>query len=147
MRSKVRLGLEFLGPLHLRTRAPHQFIWRMDEMLAFAKECGPNIGLLLDAWHWYHAGATVADIVAAGKARVVHVHVSDCIKQTPEEVLDNKRVMPGEGVIDLAAFFQALKKIRLRRRCESRGARRNPKRLAGREGRAPRAGDDVGRNA
>jgi sugar phosphate isomerase/epimerase len=111
LRSNVRLGLEFLGPLELRKRAPHEFIWRMDEMLAFAKECGPNIGLLLDAWHWYHAGATAADIVAAGKARIVHVHVSDCVKQTPEEVRDNRRVMPGEGVIDLVAFFQALKKI------------------------------------
>src|SRR5688572_18488043 len=45
LKSKVRLGLEFLGPLHLRTAKPHEFIWRMDETLAFAKECGPNIGL------------------------------------------------------------------------------------------------------
>ena len=32
---------------------------------ALAKECGPNVGLTLDAWHWYHAGGTVADILAA----------------------------------------------------------------------------------
>src|SRR6476661_8952645 len=65
--SNVRLGLEFLGPLHLRKAFPHEFIWRMNEMLAFAKECGPNVGLLLDAWHWHHAGATTQDIIAAGK--------------------------------------------------------------------------------
>ena len=47
-RSKIRLGLEFLGPLHFRTSQPHEYIWRMDETLAFAKECGPNVGLLLD---------------------------------------------------------------------------------------------------
>lgn len=110
-RSNVRLGLEFLGPMQFRTRSPHEFIWRMDEMLAFAKECGPNMGLLLDAWHWHHAGATVADIVAAGKARIVTVHVSDCAKTPPEEVRDNQRLMPGEGVINLIGFFQALKKI------------------------------------
>ncbi len=110
-RSKVRLGLEFLGPLQFRTRQPHEFIWRMSEMLEFGKECGPNIGLLLDSWHWYHSGATAADILAAGKSRVVHVHVSDCVKMPPDEVRDNQRVMPGEGVIDLVAFFQALKKI------------------------------------
>ena len=110
-RSNVRLGLEFLGPLHFRTRNPHEFIWRMDEALAFAKECGPNVGLTLDAWHWHHAGATAADILAAGKARVVHVHVSDARQQPPEEVRDNQRVFPGEGVIDLTTFFQSLRKI------------------------------------
>jgi sugar phosphate isomerase/epimerase len=83
----------------------------MDEMLEFAKECGPNIGLLLDAWHWHHAGASVADIIAAGKSRVVTVHVSDAAKLPPEEVRDNQRLMPGEGVIDLAGFFRALNKI------------------------------------
>jgi sugar phosphate isomerase/epimerase len=110
-RSNVRLGLEFLGPLHFRTRNPHEFIWRMDETLAFAKECGPNVGLTLDAWHWHHAGATAADIIAAGKDRIVHVHVSDARKQPPEEVRDNQRVFPGEGVIDLTTFFRSLQKI------------------------------------
>jgi sugar phosphate isomerase/epimerase len=109
-RSNVRLGLEFLGPLHFRTRAPHEFIWRMDEALEFSKECGPNIGLTLDAWHWHHAGATAADILAAGRTRIVHVHVSDARRQTPEEVRDNQRVMPGEGVIDLVTFFRTLQK-------------------------------------
>lgn len=107
----VRLGFEFLGPLQFRTRAPHEFIWRMNEMLEFAKECGPNVGLLLDAWHWHHAGATVADIIAAGKSRIVTIHVSDCAKMPPEDVRDNQRLMPGEGIIDLVGFFRALKQI------------------------------------
>jgi sugar phosphate isomerase/epimerase len=109
-RSNVRLGLEFLGPLHFRTRSPHEFIWRMDEALEFSKECGPNIGLTLDAWHWHHAGATAADILAAGRTRIVHVHVSDARQQAPDEVRDNQRVMPGEGVIDLVTFFRTLHK-------------------------------------
>lgn len=110
-RHNARFGLEFLGPLHFRTAQPYEFIWRMDETLEFAKECGPNIGLLLDVWHWYHAGATTQDILAAGKARIVHVHLSDCPKMPPEQVRDNQRVLPGEGVIPLIDFFQALKKI------------------------------------
>jgi sugar phosphate isomerase/epimerase len=110
-RHDVRLGLEFLGPLEYRSRSPHVFIYRMDEMVEFAKECGANIGVLLDSWHWYHAGSTVEDIVAAGKSRIVSVHVSDSAKLPPEQVRDNQRLMPGEGVIDLAGFFQALRKI------------------------------------
>jgi hypothetical protein len=31
-------------------------------MLVFAKECGSNVGLTLDAWHWHHADGSAADI-------------------------------------------------------------------------------------
>jgi len=110
-RSDVRLGLEFLGPLHLRKMYRYEFIWRMNDMLAFAKECGPNVGLLLDAWHWYHAGATAEDIVAAGRERIVHVHFDDSANLPPEKIRDDERLMPGEGVIDLVSFLKALQKI------------------------------------
>jgi sugar phosphate isomerase/epimerase len=107
----VRLGFEFLGPLHLRARQPFEFLWRMNDVVAFCKECGPNMGLLLDAWHWHHAGGTVEDILKAGKSRIVTVHVSDCARMAPEDVKDNQRLLAGEGVIDLVGFFQALKKV------------------------------------
>lgn len=110
-RSHVRLGLEFLGPLHIRKARPHEFIWKMDEMLEFARECGKNVGLLLDAWHWHHAGATLNDILRAGREGIVHVHFNDAARQAPEEVKDGERLMPGEGVIDLTGFLQALQKI------------------------------------
>ncbi len=108
--SKVRLGLEFLGPLHIRKAGKHEFIWKMPEMLAFAKECGPNVGLTLDAWHWHHAGGTTADILAA-KDRIVVVHFDDAAKLAPEDVRDNQRLLPGEGVIDLNGFLHALQQI------------------------------------
>jgi sugar phosphate isomerase/epimerase len=108
--AKVRLGLEFLGPLHIRKAAKYEFIWKMPEMLAFAKECGPNVGLTLDAWHWHHAGGTTADILAA-KDRIVVVHFDDSAKLPPEDVRDNQRLLPGEGVIDLNGFLHALQKI------------------------------------
>jgi sugar phosphate isomerase/epimerase len=110
-RSHIRLGLEFLGPLHLRKANPYEFIWRMNEMLEFTKECGSNVGLLLDAWHWHHAGATPDDIIAAGKDRIVHVHFDDSPDLPPEKIRDNERLMPGEGVINLVGLLQALKKI------------------------------------
>ena len=112
-RSKIRLGLEFLGPVYFRSneKSPHTFIYTLPETVALAAACGPNIGVVLDAWHWHHSGGTTAEIVAAGKSRIVHVHVSDAKPAPPEEVRDNQRHMPGEGVIDLVGFFQALKKI------------------------------------
>jgi sugar phosphate isomerase/epimerase len=109
--SNVRLGLEFLGPLHLRKAFPHEFIWRMNEMLAFAESCGPNVGLLLDAWHWHTAGATTQDIIHAGKDRIVHIHFDDAPDVPPDQIRDDHRLLPGEGVINLTGFLQALQQI------------------------------------
>ena len=115
-KSEVRLGIEFLGVQQFRAgRAggppPNPFIWTLPETVALAKDSGSNLGVILDVWHWHHSGGTTADIVAAGKDQIVHVHVSDAKPQPPEEVRDNQRVMPGEGAIDLVGFFQALKKV------------------------------------
>jgi sugar phosphate isomerase/epimerase len=110
-RSHCRLGLEFLGPQSFRKQFPHEFIWKMNEMLEFAKECGSNVGLTLDAWHWHHAGGTIADILAAGKERIVVVHFDDAPDLAPDKVRDNQRLLPGEGIIDLTGFLKALQKI------------------------------------
>ena len=115
-RSNLQLGLEFLGVQHFRAGReggppPNPFMWTLPETLQLAKDSGPNIGVILDVWHWHHSGGTVADILAAPASRIVHVHLSDAKAQPPEEVRDNQRLMPGEGVIDVTGFLQALKKI------------------------------------
>ena len=115
-KSDVRLGLEFLGVRQFRTgRAgappPHPFIWTLPETAALAKDCGPNIGVILDVWHWHHSAGTTGDILNTDHSRIVHVHVSDARPMPPDEVRDNMRVMPGEGSIDLVGFFQALGRI------------------------------------
>jgi sugar phosphate isomerase/epimerase len=115
-KANLRLGLEFLGPLYMRTGAGRDgqprvpFIWTLPETVALAKDCGPNIGAVLDVWHWHHSGGTIKDILDAGNDRIVHVHISDAKPAPPEEVRDNQRFMPGEGSIDLVGFLQALKK-------------------------------------
>jgi sugar phosphate isomerase/epimerase len=114
--ADLRLGIEFLGPLYFRSgRAggppAEPFVWNMPDALQLAKDTGANVGVILDAWHWHHSGSTVADIAAAGAERIVHVHVSDAKAMPREDVRDNMRLMPGEGIIDLVGFFQALKKV------------------------------------
>ena len=114
-KSDIRLGVEFLGPLYFRQPRPggppsEPFIWNMRDAVALAKDCGSNVGVVLDAWHWHHSNGTTADILDAGAARIVHVHVSDAKRSAPEDVRDNQRLMPGEGIIDLVGFFKALKK-------------------------------------
>jgi len=108
----IRLGLEFVGPHHLRTMWEHPFIWTMEETLDWIGAIGaPNVGLLLDAYHWYTTGGTAADILRLRPDRIVHVHLNDARDVPAEEALDNDRLYPGEGVIDLASFLRALRDI------------------------------------
>lgn len=108
----IRLGLEFVGPHHLRTRWKHPFIWTVEETLDWIDAIGEsNVGLLYDAYHWYTNGLTAADIEKLHPEQIVHVHINDAPDVPVEDVLDNGRVYPGEGVIDLAGFLQALAKI------------------------------------
>lgn len=107
------LGLEFIGPKTLRDRGKYPFIYTMGDMLDMGAEIGPNVGLLLDAWHWFTSAGEVEDIEALMPDRVVYVHVNDAPEGVAlEEQVDNVRCLPGEtGEIDIAAFLGALKHI------------------------------------
>jgi len=41
----------------------------------------------------------------------VHVHINDAYPGPIDELLDLKRLLPGDGVIDLVAFLKALKTV------------------------------------
>ncbi len=110
----IRFGLEFLGPKTLRDGKKHAFIHTMDGMLELCRDVGTgNVGLLLDAFHWYTAHGTLADIARLTDADVVDVHVNDAQPGLgPDEQIDQIRALPGEtGVIDLTGFLQGLAQI------------------------------------
>ena len=151
-KSNLRLGMEFLGPLYMRQgpgrdgqpRTP--FIWTLPETVALAKDCGPNMGAVLDVWHWHHSGGTIADILAAGGDRIVHVHISDAKPAPPEDVRDNQRFMPGEGSIDLDRLPPGAQEDRLRGRREPGAAGANPAGDVRRGRREAGARHDAGRD-
>jgi len=109
----ISLGLEFIGPKTLRDTQKYPFISTMEGMLALGREIGPNVGLLLDAYHWYTSHGTVADLNALTPAQVVYVHVNDAPAGVAVDAqLDGVRTLPGAtGVIDIAGFLGALQKI------------------------------------
>lgn len=110
----LRLGLEFLGPQTLRRGKKFGFIHTLDAMLELADKIGTgNVGLLLDAWHWYTSGGEVCDLLNLTNADVVYVHINDApVGVALEEQMDGVRMVSGEsGVIDLAGFLGALKAI------------------------------------
>jgi sugar phosphate isomerase/epimerase len=108
----ISLGLEFVGPHHLRTKWNNPFIWNMSQTLNFIDAIGEkNVGLLIDAYHCYTTGMSYEDLTKLDVNQIVHVHLNDAKAGPIEEVLDNDRLFPGEGVIDLVGFLQALKKV------------------------------------
>ncbi|OXM82755.1 sugar phosphate isomerase/epimerase family protein [Paenibacillus rigui] len=108
----IRLGLEFVGPHHLRTRWQNPFIWGLQEMADWIEAIGEsNVGLLFDSYHWYTNELNVDAILALKPEQIVLVHINDAPDVPVAEVLDNDRLFPGEGVIDLAGFLSALHQI------------------------------------
>jgi sugar phosphate isomerase/epimerase len=109
----ISLGLEFIGPKTLRDTQKHPFVYKMPDMLKLAAEIGPNVGLLVDAYHWHTGHGTVADLLALKAQQVVYVHLNDAIPGVPvDELMDGTRRLPGEtGVIDLKGFVEALYQI------------------------------------
>lgn len=110
----VRLGLEYVGPETLMSRDKFSFIRTMKELQELLAEISmPNVGLQLDAFHWFCAGETVQDIEQLNAADIVTVDLNDAkAGRTANEQLDWERELPGDsGVIDLQGFLRALKKI------------------------------------
>jgi sugar phosphate isomerase/epimerase len=108
----LRLGLEFVGPHHQRTLWKNPFIWTARETLEMADAMGePNVGLLFDAYHWYTAEMDVEDIYSLSPEQIVHVHINDAPDVPLPEALDNGRLYPGEGIINLKGFLEGLQRI------------------------------------
>jgi len=107
----IRFGLEYVGPKTLRAGKPHEFIHDMRGMLRLCEATGePNMGLLLDSFHWHCARESADDIRALSAEQIVLVHVNDAKPgRAPEEQVDNERELPGEtGVIDLSGFMSSV---------------------------------------
>jgi sugar phosphate isomerase/epimerase len=110
----IRLGLEFIGPHHLRPRADHIWFYDIAGGLQAAEEIEQmagtqNVGLLVDCWHWYTSGGTVMDLASIPVEKIVHVHINDAPDIPVEEQVDNVRLLPGQtGVIDIRGFLSTL---------------------------------------
>ena len=107
-----RLALEFLGPRDLRGRWKHPLLWSMGQTLAWIGAIDrPNLGLLLDSFHWHTAGHDLDDLLRLRASDVVHVHLGDAPDIERELLPDDERLYPGEGSIDLRSFLSGLKTI------------------------------------
>jgi sugar phosphate isomerase/epimerase len=105
---ELSFGLEFIGPAHFRSEPGYTFIYRLEDMLAFAEEIGPNTGVLVDSLHWHCTGATSADLARVSADRLIYAHIDDAPDLSRDQLRDDARLLPGEGVIDLTGFLCGL---------------------------------------
>ena len=108
---QLRLGLEYVGPKTAWAARRYPFLHTLAETRELIAEIGAaNVGLVLDSWHWYHAGDSAADIRALRNEDVVAVDLNDAPADVPkDQQRDNARELPmATGVIDAAGFLKAL---------------------------------------
>lgn len=108
-----RLGLEFIGPATLRRDKRFEFVYSLPQMMELCAAIGPNVGLLLDAWHWYTSGGDESQLAGLTNQDVVNVHVNDAPAGVDrDEQRDNVRLLPAaSGVIDIATFMKHLDRM------------------------------------
>ncbi len=107
----VRLGLEYVGPRTLQAIGKFSFIRTMAETKELIAEIDrPNLGFVLDSFHWYCAGETKEDLLTLTNQEIVAVDLNDARAGIPaDEQIDGKRELPSAtGVIDLKAFLSSL---------------------------------------
>ncbi|MCU1234524.1 MAG: Xylose isomerase domain protein barrel [Candidatus Solibacter sp.] len=110
----VKLGLEYVAPKTLWSAQRYPFVHTMAEMKELIAEIGkPNVGFVLDSWHWYTSGEAKKDLLTLRGNQVISVDLNDAPAGIPiDQQIDSKRELPAAtGVIDARSFLSALKEI------------------------------------
>jgi len=100
----VRLALEFRGA--------DAFCNNLDTAITLVEQCGePNVGVCLDAFHFYKGPSKADDLARLTATNLAHVQVCDVAGVPRELMTDSDRVMPGDGDFRLAPLVQRLREI------------------------------------
>ena len=111
----IRLGLEFLGPPSLRRGKAYGFIHDLDGLAELLDAIGkPNMGYLLDVFHWDLAGQVFTDFKKIpGNEWVVVAHLNDAPRgMGRKEQPSHERELPGAtGVLRINEFIKGLQDL------------------------------------
>ena len=110
----IRIGIEFITPKTLRDQFEHQFIYKMQDMHAFAKDIGTgNVGVLFDVWHHYCAHGTLEemDVLTAEDVQLVHTNDAPLGLEIDEQQDLSRELPMATGVIPAVEMLQKLKAI------------------------------------
>lgn len=101
----VNLAFEFLG----QTDCSVQTLGLADEIVK--KVNRPNVGLVLDSFHFYAGGSTFESIDALDAEKLFIFHINDSEDRSKEELNDSHRLLPGLGILPLKEIKAAFDRI------------------------------------
>ena len=101
----VDLAFEFLG-------FPHISVSTLGLCWKIVRETDrPNIGLVLDTFHFHAGGSRLDEIDGVDKDKIFIFHINDAEARERSELEDAHRLFPGEGVIPLKDILERLHRI------------------------------------
>jgi 2-keto-myo-inositol isomerase len=71
----------------------------------------PNVGMVIDAFHFYVGGSRLDDLARLGKQRLSIVHLADVDHADRSKLGKPNRVLPGEGVLPVQDIVDAVKRL------------------------------------
>jgi 2-keto-myo-inositol isomerase len=101
----VALAFEFLG----QSDCSVQTLDLADEIVRRVNR--PNVGLVIDAFHFYAGGSTIGMIEALDPERLFIFHIDDAEDLPRERLTDAHRLLPGLGILPLHEIITAFRKI------------------------------------
>jgi 2-keto-myo-inositol isomerase len=101
----VRLAFEFLG----QQRCSVQTLELAREIVDRAAL--PDVGLVLDSFHFYAGGSTIESLDALDADRLFIFHINDAEDLPRDRLEDRHRLLPGRGILPLKQIIDALARI------------------------------------
>jgi len=101
----VRLAYEFLGFADCSVNTLAQCAEIVE------KVARPNVGLVLDTFHFFAGGSTLASIREVNPEKIFIVHINDVERAPRRKMHDALRLYPGKGILPLTSILRALKAI------------------------------------
>jgi 2-keto-myo-inositol isomerase len=101
----VRLAFELLGFGWCTVRTPRG-AWEIVQ-----KTGRDNVGLVIDAAHFYGGGGLLSELDAIDPAYIFAFHVDDLEDVPKEDITDARRLLPGLGVVPLQDICARLRGI------------------------------------
>lgn len=104
-RHDVSLAFEFLG----QTDCSVQTLDLAHEIVLTTAR--PNLGLVIDSFHFYAGGSTIEMIEAVDPKLICVFHINDAEDLPRGELTDSHRLLPGLGILPLSEMMKAFRKI------------------------------------
>ncbi|MEW6230828.1 MAG: sugar phosphate isomerase/epimerase [Chloroflexota bacterium] len=101
----VGLAFEFIGQ-------PNRTVSNLADCRRIVEQVDrPNVGLVIDTFHFYAGDSTVASIRKIDPRKLFILHINDAEDRPKSELTDAHRLFPGQGVIPLRPIIRALRKV------------------------------------